>query len=87
MDITNQLPTAEEDTEIVKKQNVREALTVLGIDKGDPAEFKRKTPTATARALIRHKCPSPDPNVGLSQVDNSIIEAIISNFKFTTISN
>ncbi|CAF1286187.1 unnamed protein product [Adineta steineri] len=49
----------------------------LGVTEYTAYMCKRKTSVATARVLIKFKCPDPEPDATLADVNSSIVDAIV----------
>jgi hypothetical protein len=52
----------------------------LNLDKEDLSKFKKRTATATARAIIRSQFPNPTEDFCFANVDSLIIDNIIREF-------
>ena len=78
---SNEVPNRINDT-IINDTALGDVLETLNMSFNDVSKHKKKTPTATTRALIKSKYPIPDPDKGFSQADKTIVNAIISTFNF-----
>jgi hypothetical protein len=81
----NTLRGVRQDNNVGENVSMVEIIKTLGVDKNDLINCNKKTSTATARSLIRFKYPNPEPNFGLTNVDKSIIHAIIGKFNIVFI--
>lgn len=64
---------------------IRKIIEKLDVDGNEALKCIKKTSTATARALIKLKCPNPESSIGLGNVDDSTVQAIIGKFNIVFI--
>jgi hypothetical protein len=76
------LRNVENDIDESKDQYMFELMESLGLEKDDVLQCKKRTSTATARQLIKLKYPTPEPNFGFDNVDQTTIDTIIRKFYF-----
>jgi len=83
IDTGNILRDVRKDINRTQTDPITEIMNKLGLDKNKALKYHRKTSTATARAVVKFKCPNPEPNIGLANVDKSIIDEIIAYTKYS----
>lgn len=57
-------------------------IKILGINQVALETCHRKTATATSRNILKYKFSNAKLNMTFSEVDGSIVNSIISNYKF-----